>query len=51
MICPHCANDISESALAKHLAAKGGRKSRRVITPSQQSKLQKAKKRKATKND
>ena len=40
MICPHCKKDIDDSAVAKHLAAKGGRKSRRTITPEQQAKMQ-----------
>jgi hypothetical protein len=40
MICPHCQQDIPDSAVAKHLAAKGGRKSRRKITPEQQAKMQ-----------
>jgi hypothetical protein len=44
MICPHCQQDIPDSAVAKHLAAKGGRKSRRKITPEQQAKLQAARK-------
>jgi hypothetical protein len=49
MICPHCQQDIPDSAVAKHLAAKGGRKSRGTITPEQQAKMQAA--RKAKKGD
>ena len=44
MRCPHCDKDIPDKDLAKHLAAKGGRKSRGTITPEQQRKMQAAKK-------
>jgi len=44
MICPHCNRDISDKEIAKHLAAKGGRKSKRVITEEQQVKMQAARK-------
>jgi len=44
MICPHCKKDIPDSAVAKHLAAKGGKAGKRTITPDQQKKMQAAKK-------
>ena len=40
MKCPHCKKDIPDSEVAKHLASKGGSKSRRTITPQQQRKMQ-----------
>ncbi|WP_340152150.1 hypothetical protein [uncultured Sneathiella sp.] len=43
MICPHCQKDISDKTVAKHLAAKGGVKGKRKITPEQQAKMQAAK--------
>jgi len=43
MICPHCQQDIPDAAVAKHLAAKGGQKSKRTITLEQQAKMQAAK--------
>lgn len=44
MICPHCKKNIPDEAIAKHLAAKGGKASKRKITPEQQAKLQQARK-------
>ena len=44
MKCPHCKKEIPDEQLAKHLAGKGGRKSKRTITPEQQAKLQAARK-------
>jgi hypothetical protein len=35
MKCPQCGTKISDKAIAKHLASKGGSKSRRVLTPEQ----------------
>jgi predicted transcriptional regulator len=35
MKCPKCGKKISDKAIAKHLASKGGSKSRRVLTPEQ----------------
>jgi len=35
MICPHCHKEIPDELIAKHLAAKGGKKSRRVLTTEQ----------------
>ena len=40
MICPHCKKDIPDKTVAKHLASKGGAKSKRTITPEQQAKMQ-----------
>ena len=47
MICPHCKKDVSDSTVAKHLAAKGGKASKRRITPAQQAMMQAAKKAKS----
>lgn len=41
MKCPHCSCHIDDKKIAKHLAAKGGSKSKRKITPEQQIKMQK----------
>jgi hypothetical protein len=48
MICPHCRKDISDSEVAKHMAAKGGRAGKGVsrITPEHQKKMQAARKKK-----
>lgn len=35
MKCPKCGSDISDKAIAKHLASKGGSKSRRTLSPKQ----------------
>ena len=35
MKCPKCAANIPDSAIAKHLASKGGSKSKRTLTPAQ----------------
>ncbi len=43
MKCPHCKKDIPDADVARHLAAKGGRKSRNTITPEAQKKMQAAK--------
>ncbi len=42
MKCPHCGGKISDKAIAKHLASKGGSKSRRVLTPEQAKAMVKA---------
>lgn len=42
MICPHCKKDIPDPTVAKHLAAKGGSKSKRTITIEQQEQMQQA---------
>ena len=42
MKCPHCRKELPDADIARHLAAKGGRKSRRVITPDQQRAMQAA---------
>ena len=39
MKCPHCGKNISDKSIAQHLAAKGGSKSRRVLTPEQARKM------------
>jgi hypothetical protein len=39
MKCPKCGAKISDKAIAKHLASKGGSKSRRVLTPEQARKM------------
>ena len=39
MKCPRCGKKISDKAIAKHLARKGGSKSRRVLTPEQARKM------------
>ena len=44
MKCPHCKKEIPDAEIARHLAAKGGRKSRGTITPEQQARMQAAKK-------
>jgi len=49
MICPHCKKDIPDAAVAKHLAAKGGKAGKRTITTAQQRKMQAAKKSKLKK--
>lgn len=49
MICPHCKKDIPESAVAAHLGARGGRKSKGAITPEQQAAMQAARKSKTRK--
>lgn len=35
MKCPHCNKDIEDALLARHLASKGGKKSKRTLTPEQ----------------
>ncbi len=35
MKCPHCGKNISDKEIAKHLASKGGRKSKRTLTKEQ----------------
>jgi len=49
MICPHCKKDIPDATVAKHLASKGGKASKRTITPKQQAAMQAAKKAKRKK--
>lgn len=49
MICPHCNKNIPDSTVAKHLASKGGKASKRTITPDQQRMMQAAKKGKGKK--
>ena len=40
MYCPYCQHHIDDDVIAKHLARKGGQKSRREITPDQQYRMQ-----------
>ena len=35
MKCPHCGKEIPDKEIARHLAKKGGKKSRRVLTTEQ----------------
>lgn len=42
MNCPYCQKQIPDTDLARHLASKGGSKSKRKITPAQQRKMQAA---------
>ncbi len=44
MKCPHCDKNIPDKVISKHLASKGGTKSKRTITPVEQKKLQAARK-------
>ena len=48
MRCPKCGTKISDKAIAKHLASKGGSKSRRVLTPEQARKMVEAREAKRT---
>ena len=50
MICPHCKKDIPDAAVAKHLASKGGKASKRKITPEQQTMMQERAREWRTKN-
>ena len=49
MTCPHCQTDIDDVILARHMASKGGKKSRRTLTPDQQAMMRAAKKSKKSK--
>lgn len=46
MKCPHCGKTIKSTTIARHLASKGGKKSKRIITPEAQEKMQEGKRRK-----
>lgn len=35
MKCPHCQQEITDDLIAHYLASKGGKKSKRVLTPEQ----------------
>lgn len=52
MNCPKCGNTISDKEIAKHLASKGGKKSRRSLSPEDARKMVEAreKKRKESEN-
>ena len=49
MKCPHCKKNIDDKLIGKHLASKGGSKSKRSISPIAQKKLQDARKAKKEK--
>jgi hypothetical protein len=42
MNCPHCKKEIPDEHAARHIGAKGGKASRRKITPEQQRMMQAA---------
>jgi hypothetical protein len=44
MICPHCNTEIDDKLLSQHLGGKGGRKSRRVLSPEEAKRIAKCKK-------
>lgn len=46
MKCPKCHADIPDKTIAKHLASKGGSKSRRKLTPAQARAMVKAREQK-----
>ena len=35
MKCPHCLQEIADNLIAHYLASKGGKKSKRTLTPEQ----------------
>jgi len=39
MKCPHCDGRISDKVIARYLASKGGKKSKRVLTTEQAQKM------------
>jgi hypothetical protein len=39
MKCPYCDRDIPDEVIAHHLASKGGKKSKRVLTSEQAKKM------------
>ncbi len=41
MKCSHCKTEINDKEIARYLASKGGKLSKRTITPEQQAKMQK----------
>jgi adenine-specific DNA methylase len=49
MKCPHCGKEISDKEIARHLAKKGGKKSRRVLTKEQAQEMNRIKKAKRKK--
>lgn len=46
MKCPHCGKRIPDDRIARHLASKGGRKSKRTLTPAQARKMVEAREKK-----
>ena len=52
MKCPHCGKAISEKLVARHFASKGGKLSKRTLTPEQAKAMVKAReKKRAVKNE
>lgn len=50
MDCPHCKKTIDDKMIAKYLAAKGGSKGKRLISPEAQAKMQAGRKLKKDKS-
>ena len=51
MKCPHCRKEISNEVISRALASKGGRKSKRSISPEAQTKMQEARRNTEEKSD
>jgi len=51
MKCPHCGKNISDKQIAKHLASKGGQKSRRTLTKEQAQEMVRAREEKRHQKD
>lgn len=49
MKCPKCQANIPDKAIAKHLASKGGSKSKRTLTPAQAKSMVAARERRKSK--
>lgn len=43
MICPHCHEEIDDKEIAAHIGRKGGRKSKRVLSSEEASRIGKLK--------
>lgn len=48
-LCPHCGKTISEKLIVRHFASKGGKLSKRVLTPEQARIMVKAREKKRLK--
>jgi len=46
MKCPYCSHEITDKLIAHYLASKGGKKSKRVLTPEQARKMVEAREKK-----
>lgn len=46
MKCPNCKTEIDDKEISHYMASKGGKKSKRKITPDQQAEMQAARNRK-----